>query len=129
MTDSYKSKYDRRNSQICGNVDTAQSGSHQEFSQQGTQHNYAPKEKQSLLKAADEIQQLLKRLEESNPTATTVEQMKLATQAIEQIESDPSLKQRVISAAKAGIVEGLKQHPIGAMIFSQTSLNLEQKRY
>ena len=64
---------------------------------------------QNLAKAAKEIQELLEQLEKSYPTTTTTEQMKVATEAIERIESDSSLKQRIVSALKAGGIQSLKE--------------------
>ncbi len=73
-----------------------------------TQHNYAP-EKQDLATAAKEIQQLLAQLSETYPTTTLVEQAVVAEKAIEQIEDNPTLKQRVIKALKAGTIEALME--------------------
>ena len=68
-----------------------------------------------LPQAAKEIQDLLDRLQ-TYPTTTTIEQMMVATEAVKQIESNPTLKQKVINAAKAGLIEGLKKSPIGAIV-------------
>lgn len=85
--------------QVGGIVDTAQTGSHQEFHQ----HNYAPEQKQTLAEAAEEIQRLLKQLEESNPTAT-VEQ-----QAFVDVAVSLTLKARFASALQAGWKEAVKE--------------------
>ncbi len=77
---------------------------------------YNEAEQQDLAKAAEEIQNLLKQLEESNPTNTTAEKMKVATLAIEQIESDPTWKQRAINAVKGGTLKILETNPIGAFV-------------
>ena len=74
----------------------------------GTQHNYAP-EKQDLAEAAAEIQQLLSQLSQTYPTTTLVEQAVVAEKAIQQIEDDPTLKQRVIAALKAGTIEAFME--------------------
>ncbi len=92
MSDTHKSKYDLSNANVGGIVDTAQSGSHQEF----TQHNYASEEKQTLAEAADEIQKLLKQLEKSNPTATEAQQIEHIND-----ETTPKFKRRVVAALKA----------------------------
>ena len=63
---------------------------------------YAAGEKQTLADAAKEIQQLLQQLQQDNPSNNTSAQMIVAAQAIEQIESNPTLKQKVISAVKEG---------------------------
>jgi uncharacterized protein YjbI with pentapeptide repeats len=70
----------------------------------------------SLVEAAKEIQELLKQLEANNPTTTTSEQMAIATKAVQQIESDPSLKQKAINAVKSSAFEALKQTSIGAIV-------------
>ena len=93
MSEAHKSKYDLSHANVGGIVDTAQSGSHQEF----TQHNYAPEQKQTLAEAADEIQKLLKQLEQTNPNATPEQQQAYVDAAI-----PPTLKERCISALKAG---------------------------
>ena len=65
--------------------------------QQTNQHNYASPERQTLAEAAAEIQRLLKQLEATNPSATEIEQV-----AYVNVAAKPDLKQRAISALKAG---------------------------
>ena len=72
----------------------------------GTINEAQPK---SLAETAAEIQQLLKQLEESNPTNTTAGQMAVATQAIEIVESNPTLKQRVVGALQSAGTEAFKE--------------------
>ncbi len=94
-------------------VDTAQSGSHQQG--YANQTNYdAPN--QNLAQAAAEIQQLLEQLSQTYPTTTTTEQMVVATKAIEQIESDPTWKQRAVNALKQGTLSTLETNPVGAFV-------------
>ncbi|MGB0561163.1 MAG: pentapeptide repeat-containing protein [Spirulinaceae cyanobacterium] len=64
----------------------------------------------------DDIQTLLKQLASTSPASTTTEQMQLATQAIAQIESNPTWKQKAIRAAKVGTLEALKSNPVGAFV-------------
>ncbi|NEO84041.1 MAG: hypothetical protein F6J87_07260 [Spirulina sp. SIO3F2] len=71
---------------------------------------------QSLSEAAAEIQTLLQQLATTNPTSTTIEQMQVAMKAVEQIESDATLKEKVIAAARGGMLEGLRANPIGAIV-------------
>ncbi|MBP0021305.1 MAG: GTPase, partial [Cyanobacteria bacterium SBLK] len=71
---------------------------------------------QDLTAAASEIQQLLTQLSQNAPTTNTVEQMQIATQAIQQIESDPSLKEKAIAAFKGGFLEGIKNTLIGSVV-------------
>ncbi len=73
----------------------------------------------NLVEAAAEIQQLLKQLEQSYPSTTTSEQMVVAAKAIERIESNPSLKKRVINAVKEGGLAAFEKaidNPAGAFI-------------
>jgi len=83
---------------------------------QGNQYAGQP---QSLAEAAAEIQALLKQLEQTYPTATTSEKMVVAAQAIDQIESNPLLKQRVINAIKEGSLAAFEKaidNPVGAFV-------------
>ncbi|BAY10042.1 hypothetical protein [Calothrix sp. NIES-2098] len=70
--------------------------------------------KQNLDEAAKEIQQLLEQLSTTYPTTTSTDQIIVAAKAVEEIENNPALKQRVIGALKAGGTEALKElidHP------------------
>ncbi len=71
-----------------------------------TQNNYSS---QNLVDAAREIQQLLDQLAQTYPTNTQTEKMVVVTKAVEQIENNPSLKERTVSALKAAGVEGFKE--------------------
>jgi hypothetical protein len=70
------------------NVNTEQVG--------GTQHNYAPEQKQTLAEAAAEIQKLLQQLEQTNPSATEAEQIEHIND-----ETTPKFKKRVVGALQA----------------------------
>ncbi|NJN13982.1 MAG: hypothetical protein HC815_41370, partial [Richelia sp. RM1_1_1] len=52
-------------------------------------------QQQTLLEAAKEIQQLLNQLSQTYPTTTTTEKMEVATTAIQHIENNSNLRQRV----------------------------------
>ena len=72
-------------------------------------------EQQNLAQAAAEIQQLLEQLSQTNPTTTNKEKMVVVAEAVDQIESNPTLKARVINALKAGGTEAFKEaidHPL-----------------
>ncbi|MEM9540242.1 MAG: pentapeptide repeat-containing protein [Cyanobacteria bacterium P01_E01_bin.42] len=71
---------------------------------------------QDLASVAQEIQDLLDRLEKSQPTTTIDEQMAVATTTIKQIESNSTLRQRAIAAAKEGLMGGLKKTLIGSVV-------------
>jgi uncharacterized protein YjbI with pentapeptide repeats len=71
--------------------------------------NYSTEQKQNLAQAAAEIQQLLNQLSQTYPTATTSQKMSVVAKAVDEIESNPTLKARVIGALKAGGTEALKE--------------------
>ena len=80
---------------------------------------YAAGEKQSLAEAAAEIQQLLGQLEQSYPNTTTAEQMVVAAEVVKRIESNPTLKQRVVGAVKEGGLAAFEKaidNPAGAFV-------------
>ena len=76
-------------------------------------------EEQDLAEAAAEIQALLKQLDQTYPTDTTTGKMTIATEAIQCIDSDPKLTQRILSALKAGGTQALAQalnHPAASFV-------------
>ncbi|MBD2459077.1 pentapeptide repeat-containing protein [Nostoc sp. FACHB-87] len=77
--------------------------------------NYNPEQRQNLAQAAADIQQLLNQLSQTYPTTTTSERMTVVAKAVDEIESNPTLKARVIGALKAGGTEAFKElidHPL-----------------
>ncbi|NEP36850.1 pentapeptide repeat-containing protein [Moorena sp. SIO3B2] len=93
------------------NVAIANDNARQEFNIT----NLTSEQKQSLAEAAAEIQQLLNQLSQSNPTTTNKEKMIVVGEVIDQIETNPTLKSKVINALKAGGVEAFKEaidHPL-----------------
>ncbi|MGK7899303.1 MAG: pentapeptide repeat-containing protein [Xenococcus sp. (in: cyanobacteria)] len=88
---------------------------------EGNQNVYVSEQKQTLAEAAAEIQQLLDQLSQTYPTNTAREKMVVATEAIERIESDPKLMERILSALKAGGISALEQllnHPAASFIIA-----------
>ncbi len=76
-------------------------------------------EQQNLAQAAADIQALLKQLEETYPTNTTMGKMAIATEAIQRIDNDPKLTQRILSALKAGgtsALDSLLDHPAASFV-------------
>lgn len=76
-------------------------------------------EQQNLTEAATQIQQLLEQLDKSYPANTTGGKMAIATEAIKQIEANPTLMTRVRSAISAGGVsalEALLNHPAASFV-------------
>ncbi len=78
-------------------------------------------QQQTLSEAAAEIQQLLNQLSQTYPTTTTTEKMTVATTAIQQIENNSKLRQRVLSALKAGGIQSLGKmldHPASTFVIT-----------
>ncbi|WP_293354378.1 MULTISPECIES: hypothetical protein [unclassified Microcoleus] len=76
-------------------------------------------QQRNLAEAAAEIQQLLENLEKSHPANTTAGKMAIATEAILQIDSNPTLAARILSVLKAeGILafEQLLNHPAASFL-------------
>ena len=74
---------------------------------------------QNLAEAAKEIQQLLEQLGETYPTDTTMGKMSIATEAIQQIDSNPQLTSRVLSALQAGgtsALDSFLDHPAASFV-------------
>jgi hypothetical protein len=74
---------------------------------------------QGLADAAAEIQRLLEQLDKTYSADTTTGKMTIATKAIEQIENDTALTQRILSALKAGGVSSLESflnHPAASFV-------------
>ncbi|MEA5570410.1 hypothetical protein [Calothrix sp. UHCC 0171] len=76
----------------------------------------------------DNFQQLLNQLSQTYPTTTTSEKMTVASAAIQHIENNHTLRQRVLSALKTGGIPALGQmlnHP--AATFAIAALDDWQK--
>ena len=72
-------------------------------------------EKQNLADAATEIQELLEQLSKTNSTTTYKEKTAVVGEVVDRIESNPTLKTKVINALKAGGTEAFKEaidHPL-----------------
>lgn len=81
----------------------------------GNQNTLNVSHQSNLAEAAAEIQQLLKQLEQNYPTTTWVEKSVVAEKAIQEIESNPTLKAKVISALASAGKEAFKEavdHPV-----------------
>ncbi|MBD2603911.1 hypothetical protein H6G81_05025 [Scytonema hofmannii FACHB-248] len=84
--------------------------------------------KNNLSEAAAEIQQLLNQLSQTYPTTTTAEKMIVASVAIQRIENNHTLRDRILSALKTGGIQALGQmlnHP--AATFAIAALEDWQK--
>nr|WP_322711357.1 pentapeptide repeat-containing protein [Nostoc sp. ChiSLP03a]MDZ8212570.1 pentapeptide repeat-containing protein [Nostoc sp. ChiSLP03a] len=108
-----QSNYDFKGAQFAGGLVNADTVNAHKIG--GNITNYNPEQKQNLAEAAAEIQQLLNQLGQSYPTSTPLEKQIAVTEALKQIDSNPTLKARVIGALKAGGTEALKElvdHPL-----------------
>ncbi len=109
MAEKETTKYDLRGAKFGGGF----GGEKQEG---GTFYDYSSNPSNTnLAEAAAEIQQLLQQLSQTYPTSTNKEKMAVVAEAVDQIESNPTLKARVINALKAGGTETLKEaidHPL-----------------
>jgi uncharacterized protein YjbI with pentapeptide repeats len=88
--------------------------------QQVNQNNYNSGEK-SLADAAQEIQTLLDQLSRTYPTDTMTAKFTFANEAIQRIDNDPSLAQRILSALSTGSISALEQflnHPAASFVIS-----------
>lgn len=86
----------------------------------GNTQNINPQQ-QTLSQAAAEIQQLLNQLSQTYPTTTDTEKKVVATTAIQHIENNSKLRQRVISALKSGGIQALGQllnHPAATFVIA-----------
>ncbi|MFN6565255.1 MAG: pentapeptide repeat-containing protein [Nostoc sp. ChiSLP01] len=107
------SNFNLQNAQFGGGLINADTVNAQQIG--GNITNYNPEQKQNLVQAAAEIQQLLNQLSQTYPTATTSQRMTVVAKAVDEIESNPTLKARVIGALKAGGTEAFKElidHPL-----------------
>ncbi|WP_373528992.1 pentapeptide repeat-containing protein [Nostoc sp.] len=107
------SSFNLQGAQFAGGLVNADTVNAQQIG--GNITNYNPEQKQNLAQAAAEIQQLLNQLSQTYPTTTTSQKMSVVAKAVDEIESNPTLKARVIGALKAGGTEAFKElidHPL-----------------
>jgi internalin A len=88
--------------------------------QQANQYNQNA-EKQSLAEAAKEIQDLIEQLSSTYPTETVPAKVSFAGEIVKQIDRDPSLSHRLLSASKAGSIAAIGQflnHPLSSFVIA-----------
>ena len=76
---------------------------------------------QNLTEAAREIQTLIDQLAQSYPTTTMPEKVGFASAIVQQIDTNPSLSDRVLSASKVGGTAALGQflnHPVSSFVIA-----------
>lgn len=74
---------------------------------------------QNLAKATEEVQQILQQLSQTYPIETIQEKAAVAAEVVKEIEANPTLKTRLISAAKEGslaLLEKSLDNVVGATI-------------
>ncbi len=69
-----------------------------------------------LNETVEEIKELIEQLSKNHPINNTSDAMKIATQVIEKIETNPTWKQKAIAACQQGLLEGIKTNPVGAFV-------------
>lgn len=117
-----EAKYSQNNSGISQSVSggtihggmQASQGNNQQ-TMTNAQNINTPEQQQKLVETANEIKILLQRLEENNPSQTNSQKMMVVAQAVEEIETNPTFKKRVVGALKAAGVETFKElinHPL-----------------
>ncbi|MDM3845960.1 MAG: pentapeptide repeat-containing protein [Aphanizomenon gracile PMC638.10] len=102
-----QSNFDLKGAQFAGGLVNADTVTAHQIG--GNITNYNPEQKQNLAEAAAEIQQLLNQLGQTYPTNTPLEKQIAVTEALKQIDSNATLKARVIGALKAGGTEAFKE--------------------
>jgi uncharacterized protein YjbI with pentapeptide repeats len=108
-----QSNFDLKGAQFAGGLVNADTVTANQIG--GNITNYSTEQKQNLAEAAAEIQQLLNQLGQAYPTNTPLEKQIAVTEALKQINNNPTLKARVIGALKSGGTEALKElvdHPL-----------------
>lgn len=89
-----------------------------DYNSQETISNYTSNQKQDLVEAAAEIQKLLNQISETHSIQTTQEKMIIAAEVVEEIDNNPSLKEKVTSTLKVGGLAALAtmiDHPVAAI--------------
>jgi uncharacterized protein YjbI with pentapeptide repeats len=107
MANQENSKYYFHQPQIGSLIDTARDNTRQQSI--NNQHNYAAEQKQSIVEVVAELQQLMSLLAQKHPATTEAERQAIVAQAIRQkSKSNPTFKERLLSAVKAGSIELVK---------------------
>ncbi|MEQ9000290.1 MAG: hypothetical protein RID53_27760 [Coleofasciculus sp. B1-GNL1-01] len=82
-------------------------------------NNYAPEQRQILADAAQEIQAILEQLDKFYDINTNTGKMALTLEAVQRIESNPTLAKRILSALATGSVKAFEQflnHPAASFV-------------
>lgn len=87
---------------------------HNRISVQKKYNHISTERKWDLAEAAAEIQRLLEQLSKTYPSENPAEQLNLTAKAVATIESNPTIKSRIVKGIQAGGVEAIKElvnHP------------------
>ena len=80
--------------------------------------NLSSEQQELLIEIAAEIQKLLNHVSENYPTKTAHEKIVIAAKVVSKIEKNPTLRQKIISALRAGdisAIETMLAHPASAI--------------
>ncbi|MDJ0730901.1 MAG: hypothetical protein QNJ33_13000 [Crocosphaera sp.] len=69
-----------------------------------------------LQETVNKINQLIDQVSQTNPSNNTSDRLKIASIVIEEIETNPTWKQKAIQACQQGLLEAMKSNPIGAFV-------------
>ena len=115
-----KDRYINTNQSIYGAINIGNMAQNVNMVQKNTLNEISSSaQEQSLVQAAAEIQQLLEQLDKTYSTGTTSDKMIVAAEAIAQIENNPNLTARILSALKVGSVKAFEQalsHPAASFV-------------
>ncbi|MBW4458244.1 MAG: hypothetical protein KME55_39765 [Nostoc indistinguendum CM1-VF10] len=112
-TSKKQSNFDLKGAQFAGSLVNADTVTAQQIG--GNITNYNTEQRQNLTQAAADIQQILNQLSITYLTATTSQKMSVVAKAVDEIDSNPTLKARVVGTLKAGGTEAFKElidHPL-----------------
>ncbi|MDJ0579246.1 hypothetical protein [Crocosphaera sp.] len=70
----------------------------------------------NLEEIVNKINRLIEQNSQTNPNNNTSDRLKIASIVIEQIETNPTWKQKAIKACKQGLLEAMKSNTIGAFV-------------
>ncbi|MEL6440687.1 MAG: hypothetical protein AAFQ80_15700 [Cyanobacteria bacterium J06621_8] len=111
--------YERKgDNNTMSNITQTHSGSGDNVAGDKITNNY---NSQDLKQAAAEIQALLEQLEKTYPADNTMGKMAIATGAIQEIDNNPKLSSRVLSALKAGgtsALDSFLDHPAASFVIA-----------
>ncbi|NES67597.1 MAG: winged helix-turn-helix transcriptional regulator [Okeania sp. SIO2D1] len=76
-------------------------------------------EQQNLTEITAQIQQMIEQLEGTYSTETITGRMQLATEVVTRVEKNPTLKDKIVRAVKAGMIAAIEKslnHPVASFL-------------